>query len=88
MALNLNNTVCEFLKSNSDKKYTARQIAEWISHTYPEECATKIKNSKNKLKNEISTSEEMDRLLIDILVAEIGAHTIFFSKENTANKNN
>ena len=81
MALNLNNTVCEFLKSNREHKYTARQIAEWIYATYPNECATKIKNSKNKLKKDVSSKDEMNKLLIDILVAEIGAHRASFQKK-------
>lgn len=81
MALNLSNVIAGYLKNHPDKKYTARQIAEWIFQTYPEECATKIKNSKNKLKNEISSPEEMDRLLIDILIAEIGAHRASFQKK-------
>jgi len=81
MALNLNNTVCEFLKNNKEHKYTARQIAEWISTTYPNECAAKIKNSKNKLKKDVSSQDEMNKLLIDILVAEIGAHRASFQKK-------
>jgi len=81
MALNLNNTVCEFLKSNKGHKYTARQIAEWISTKYPNECAAKIKNSKNKLKKDVSSQDEMNKLLIDILVAEIGAHRASFQKK-------
>jgi hypothetical protein len=81
MKLNLSNTVTDFLKSNAEKKYTARQIADWISETYPDECTQKIKKSKNKLKDQVSSKEEMTRLLIDILISEIGSHRAFFQKK-------
>ncbi|MBR8102233.1 hypothetical protein KDX13_36480, partial [Burkholderia cenocepacia] len=31
MALNLAKLIIEFLKGNPDQKFTARQIAEWVS---------------------------------------------------------
>ena len=66
MTLNLNNTVVEFLQQNPEKKFTAREIANWIFETYPNECTTKMENSQNKRKQEISSQEEMDKLLIGI----------------------
>ena len=41
MALNLRNKILEFLKSNPEQKYTARQIAKWIFEQFPEECRAK-----------------------------------------------
>ena len=82
MKLNLGNIFIEFLRNNSDKKFTAREIAEWITRTYPEECDQKIKNSKNKLKNEVSSAEEMNKLLIRILVGEIVSHRVSFQKKS------
>ncbi len=81
MKLNLSNTVTDFLKSNAEQKYTARQIADWISETYPDECTQKIKKPKNKLKDQVSSKEEMDQLLIAILIAEIGSHKASIQKK-------
>lgn len=41
MTLNLRNNVIKFLSSNIEKRYTARQIAEWIYKEYPDECEEK-----------------------------------------------
>ncbi|GFH62531.1 MAG: HrgA protein [Candidatus Desulfovibrio kirbyi] len=65
MALKLANTVFDYLKGHSGEKFTARQIAEWIFATYPEECQAKKQNSQS-----VSTDAE----LITQLVSEIGAH--------------
>lgn len=73
MAFNLSNVVIDCLRTNTGKKLTAREVASWIFKTYPEECSRKIKSSKNKLKEQITNSEDMDSLLIAILIAEIGA---------------
>ena len=64
MALNLRNKILEFLKSNPEQKYTARQIAKWIFEQFPEECRAKKDNSKF-----ISSDAE----LIQQLAAEIGS---------------
>ena len=45
MALNLANTVVEFLQQNPEQKFTAREIANWIFETYPDECRQKQKRS-------------------------------------------
>lgn len=38
MALNLAKAVISYLKERPEEKFTARQIAEWVFATYPEEC--------------------------------------------------
>jgi hypothetical protein len=65
MKLNLANAVISFLKDRPEEKYTARQIAEWVFATYPEECQAKKARSK---------SLQTDADLLQQLVAEIGAH--------------
>lgn len=67
MALNLANTVVEFLQQNPEQKFTAREIANWIFETYPDECRQKQKRSTatvNPLDNETA--------LLQQIVAEIG----------------
>ena len=64
MALNLAKAVLGYLKERPDEKLTARQIAEWIFATFPEECQAKKQSSQN-----VSTDAD----LVQQLVAEIGA---------------
>ncbi|WP_322074429.1 hypothetical protein [Burkholderia cepacia] len=73
MALNLAKLILEFLKGNPDRKFTARQIAEWIFAAHPEECHAKKLSSQN-----IDT----DAKLIQQLVAEIGAYRPRIQKRN------
>jgi len=70
MALNLSKSLTGFLKTNLDKKFTARDIAQWVSNTYPEECEKKINSSKNKNLEEVSNNIERQSVLLQILVAE------------------
>ncbi len=68
MALNLANTVVEFLLQNAEQKFTARAIANWIFETYPDECRQKQKRSTatvNPLDNQTA--------LLQQIVAEIGS---------------
>lgn len=68
MALNLANTVVKLLQQNPEKKFTAREIANWIFETYPDECRQKQKLSTatvNPLDNETA--------LLQQIVAEIGS---------------
>lgn len=68
MALNLTNTVVEFLQQNPEQKFTAREIANWIFETYPNECRQKQKRSTATvipLNNETA--------LLQQIVAEIGS---------------
>lgn len=39
MALNLKRAVVDFLKDRAEQKFTARQIAEWLFETFPEESS-------------------------------------------------
>lgn len=64
MALNLAKAVLGYLKERSDEKLTARQIADWILATFPDECQAKKQGSQN-----ISTDAD----LVQQLVAEIGS---------------
>ena len=45
MALNLANKVVEFLQQNPEKKFTAKEIADSILKTHPDECREKQKRS-------------------------------------------
>lgn len=62
--LNLGKTVLAFLKERQEEKLTARQIAEWIFATFPDECQAKKQNSQY-----VSTDTE----LVQQLVAEISS---------------
>jgi hypothetical protein len=64
MALNLAQTVLGYLKDRPDEKLTARQIAEWIFATFPDECQAKKQSSQY-----VST----DAQLVQQLVAEISS---------------
>jgi uncharacterized protein len=64
MALNLAQTVLGYLKNRPDEKLTARQIAEWIFATFPDECQAKKQSSQY-----VST----DSQLVQQLVAEISS---------------
>jgi hypothetical protein len=62
MTMNRLNTVFKFLQERPDEKYTARQVAEWIFETFPNECQAKKQNSQH-----VNTDAD----LIQQLVAEI-----------------
>lgn len=62
--LNLGKAVVDFLSANPEKKYTARQVAEWVCTEFPEECRAKRDSSRV-----LETDEE----LLQQLVAEIGS---------------
>ena len=64
MALNLAKAVLGYLKERPDEKLTARQIAEWIFTTFPDECQAKKQSSQY-----VSTDAE----LVQQLVAEISS---------------
>lgn len=64
MALNLGKSVVDFLTGHPDEKFTARQIAEWIFATFPDECHAKKASSQ---------ALETDADLLQQLVAEIGS---------------
>ncbi len=64
MALNLAKAVLGCLKERPDEKLTARQIAEWVFATFPDECQAKKQSSQY-----VSTDAE----LVQQLVAEISS---------------
>jgi len=64
MALNLSKVVLGYLKDRPEEKLTARQIAEWIFATFPNECQAKKQSSQY-----VSTDAE----LVQQLVAEISS---------------
>lgn len=66
MKLNLRQTVIDFLKSQPEERYTARQIALWMFENLREACEEKRRNSQQNLRD--------DAALIQQLVAEIGAN--------------
>ncbi|GAA5107058.1 HrgA protein [Bartonella jaculi] len=68
MTLNLTNTIFSFLEKNPTKKFTAREIAQWIFENYPDACRKKQKRS-----TAIVTLLNNDAALIQQIVAEIGA---------------
>lgn len=68
MTLNLAKTVVHYLRENPEQKFTAREIANWIFETYPEECRQKQKRSKATV-----VPLDNDAALVQQLVAEIGS---------------
>ncbi len=68
MALNLKEKTFQLLKDNSGKRFTAREIGEWIFLKYPDECFEKKEKSKAS-KSPIITDAD----LIQQIIAEIGA---------------
>jgi uncharacterized protein len=68
MKLDLSKKIVEFLKQHQEQKFTARQIAEWVFKTYPEECMAKRERSKNATR-----ALEDDHALVQQIISEIGA---------------
>jgi hypothetical protein len=64
MALNLAKALLGYLKDRPEEKLTARQIAEWIFATFPDECQAKKQSSQY-----VSTDAE----LVQQLIAEISS---------------
>lgn len=73
MALSISTSLTNLLKSNPDIKFSAREIAVMIRQEYPEECEVKLNQSKNKNLDNTSTVGEREKILLNILVAEIGS---------------
>ena len=72
MVLKLTDTVIDFLQSNPEQKFTARDIADWIFAEHPDECRKK----KNR-----SQVIESDSALVQQIAAEIGARRPFLQKK-------
>jgi hypothetical protein len=66
MALNLARAVIGYLKEWPEQKFTARQLAEWVFKTYPDECQEKRANSRGDY-------IRSDADLVQQLVAEISS---------------
>lgn len=64
--LRLRDKVVAYLKSNADKKFTAREIADWILATYPAECEEKRRKSAQQNMDDVA--------LRDQIRAEIGSN--------------
>ena len=78
MALDLANKVVKFLQQNLEKKFTAKEIADWILKTYPDECYEKQKRSTATvipLDNETSLRQQ--------IAAEIGSKRPHLQKSHT-----
>lgn len=71
MGLDLTNKVAGFLQQNPDRKFTARDIANWIFETYPDECRQKQQRSRAK----VSPIDD-DAALVQQITSEIGSRRI------------
>ena len=74
MALNLNILVVECLKSNSGKKLTCKEIAQWIFRQNRSECEEKRSSSRQNLNKDID--------LIKQISAEIAANRPTIQRKN------
>jgi uncharacterized protein len=68
MALTLTKNLYNFLKARPEELFTARDIANWIFLTYPEQCREKQERSTATI-----TPLDTDEALIQQLVREIGS---------------
>ena len=73
MGLDLTKTVVDFLRDNTEQKFTAHQMAEWIFEEFPAECREK----KTK-----SMSIKTDADLIRQIGAEIGSQRPTLQRRN------
>ena len=74
MALNLGKAVVDFLTAHPEEKFSARQIAEWLVATFPDECNAKKASSQ---------ALETDADLLQQLVAEIGSQRPRLQKKHS-----
>jgi uncharacterized protein len=66
MALNLKNAVTEYLKTNHEQKFTAREIATAILTLYPKECQEKKELSKATVIPIVSDADLLQQLAAEI----------------------
>ena len=71
MSLKLNDRVIEFLTGDPEKRFTPRQIAEWVLKTYPDECQEKADRSENQSLAKADSIEERNKVMIGMIAAEI-----------------
>jgi uncharacterized protein len=76
MALNLKNAVTEYLRSNPEEKFTAREIATTVLKLYPKECQEKKDRSKATVIPIVSDAD-----LLQQIVAEIGSQRQLIQKK-------
>ncbi len=69
MSFNLEKKVVACLEETPEQRFTAREIANWIFETYPDECKKKQKRS-----TAVVTPLDTNPALIQQIVAEIGSH--------------
>ena len=77
MALNLVKTVAELLRQKPEQKFTAREIANWIYATHPDECRQKQQRSKATV-----IPLDSEAALLQQIVAEIGAQRPHLQKRH------
>lgn len=75
MGLNLRKRLIDFLQSNKDTTFTAREIAQWIFENFPKECAEKKQAST-------ASYIKTDADLVQQLVAEIGGSRPRWQKQH------
>lgn len=68
MKLDLSKKIIEFLKQHQGQKFTARELAEWIFRTFPDECEAKRMRSRATV-----TMLDDDNALLQQIVAEIAS---------------
>lgn len=68
MTLNLVKTAADYLRANPEQRFSAREIAEWVFVTYPDECREKKERSKATV---MPLTDE--NALIQQIIAEIGS---------------
>ena len=71
MALKLPEKVVDCLKRNAGRRFTAREIAEWVVREFPEECDAKQQRSKQDA-----------RMVAEQLAAEISRDQLKIQKKN------
>lgn len=71
----------EFLQQNPEQKFTAREIANWIFKTYPDECREKQNRSTAKV-NPLNN----DAAVVQQIIAEIGSQRPRLQKRHSGVK--
>lgn len=74
MALNLGKRMIEYLQTNQDHVFTAREIGQWVFDQFPGECAAKKAGS-------IGGYINSDADLLQQLVAEISSRRVSMQKQ-------
>lgn len=59
MAINLRQTVVDFLKSKAEERFSAREIAQWIFENFSEACEEKRQQSKQDLTSDLALIQQL-----------------------------